>query len=227
MAPPPDVGGTGRPSAPPGVAAFDFDGTLVPGDSLRPYLMAVLGRVGMATALARAASPMLRGYATDGRDGAKAALLVRALAGVPVAHAAEVGVRFGAALAERIKPDLAARMRWHRQQGHRLILVSASLTLYLDEFGRQAGFDQVIATRLAVSGPGPGAVLTGVMEGLNVRAQEKERRLRDAIGEDPAELWAYGDSAGDREMLAMADHAYRVDGRRLTLASPALTPPTP
>lgn len=221
MAPPSDVTGTGRPSPLPGVAAFDFDGTLVPGDSLRPYLMAVLGRVGMANALARAASPMLRGYATDGRDGAKAALLVRALAGVPVAHAAEVGVRFGAALANRVKPDLISRMRWHRDLGHRLILVSASLTLYLDEFGRQAGFDEVIATKLAVSGSGPGAVLTGVMEGVNVRAQEKERRLRAAIGDGPVELWAYGDSAGDREMLGMADHPYRVDGRRLTLSPPA------
>ncbi|MDQ2724183.1 MAG: HAD-IB family hydrolase, partial [Actinomycetota bacterium] len=216
------VGGT-SPSSQAGVAAFDFDGTLVPGDSLRPYLMAVLGRVGMATALARAASPMLRGYATDGRDGAKAALLVRALAGVPVAHAADIGVRFGAALASRVKPDLAARLRWHRDRGHRLILVSASLTLYLDEFGHRAGFDQVIATKLAVSGLGPDAVLTGVMEGTNVRAQEKERRLRAAIGEDPVELWAYGDSAGDREMLAMADHPYRVDGRRLTLSLPAAT----
>jgi phosphatidylglycerophosphatase C len=206
------------------VAAFDFDGTLVPGDSLRPYLMAVLGRVGMATALARAASPMLKGYATDGRDGAKAALLVRALAGVPVGHAAEVGARFGAALATRIKPDLASRLRWHRDLGHRLILVSASLALYLDEFGRLAGFDQVIATKLSVSGAGPDAVLTGFMEGDNVRAREKERRLRAAIGDGPVELWAYGDSAGDREMLAMADHAYRVEGRRLTLSPPTAAP---
>ncbi|MDQ2726615.1 MAG: HAD-IB family hydrolase [Actinomycetota bacterium] len=214
----------GRPSAVPGVAAFDFDGTLVPGDSLRPYLMAVLGRAAMATALARAATPMIKGYATDGRDGAKAALLVQALAGIPVAHAAEVGVRFGAALATRVKPDLASRMVWHRDQGHRLILVSASLTVYLDEFGRRAGFDQVIATKLAVSGPGPGALLTGLMDGVNVRAQEKERRLRAAIGQGPVELWAYGDSAGDREMLALADHAYRVDGRRLTLTPPIPTP---
>jgi phosphatidylglycerophosphatase C len=206
------------------VAAFDFDGTLVPGDSLRPYLMAVLGRAGMATALARAASPMLKGYATDGRDGAKAALLVRALAGVPVGRAAEVGARFGAALATRIKPDLVSRLRWHRDRGHRLIVVSASLALYLDEFGRRAGFDQVIATKLSVSGPGPDAVLTGFMEGDNVRAREKERRLRAAIGEGPVELWAYGDSAGDREMLAMADHAYRVDGRRLTLSPRTVTP---
>ncbi|MDQ6840129.1 MAG: HAD-IB family hydrolase [Actinomycetota bacterium] len=221
MAPPPHV--TGAPPPPgtvPGVAAFDFDGTLVPGDSLRPYLMAVRGRIAMAIALARSASPMLRGYATDGRDGAKAALLVRAMAGVPVIHALDVGVRFGAALVTRIRPDMAARVRWHRQQGHRLIVVSASLDLYLDEFGRRAGFDQVIATKLAVSGNGPGAVLTGAIDGANVRAQEKEQRLRAAIGPAPPELWAYGNSSGDHEMLAMADHAYWVDGTRLTLSTP-------
>ncbi|MDQ6785082.1 MAG: HAD-IB family hydrolase [Actinomycetota bacterium] len=203
------------------MAAFDFDGTLVAGDSLRPYLMAVLGRIAMAAALARSASPMLRSYAADGRDGAKAALLVRAMAGVPVGHAQDVGIRFGTALVARMKPEVASRVTWHQEQGHRLILVSASLRFYLDEFGRRAGFNEVIATKLAVSGAEPGAVLTGAIEGANVRGREKERRLRAAIGSVPSEVWAYGNSAGDREMLAMADHAYRVEGRRLTL-----TPPT-
>lgn len=202
-----------------GIAAFDFDGTLVAGDSLRPYLVALLGRTGLASTLTRAAHPMVRGYAAGGRDSAKEALLLRGLAGIPLSRAVEVGIQFGAELATRIKPGLADRLRWHRNQGHRLVLVSASLTVYLDEFGRQAGFDEVIATRLAVSGSDPEAVLTGTLDGPNVRGAEKERRLRVAIGENPAEVWAYGDSAGDREMLAMADHAYVVDGRRLTLRS--------
>jgi phosphatidylglycerophosphatase C len=54
---------------------------------------------------------------------------------------------------------------------------------------------------------------TGVLEGGNVRGPEKVRRLRDWLGTEPAEVWAYGDSSGDRELLAFADHARRV-GRR-------------
>ena len=39
--------------------------------------------------------------------------------------------------------------------------------------------------------------------------------LRDTLGPDPVEVWAYGDSAGDREMLEMADHPTRVTRRAL------------
>lgn len=202
-----------------GVAAFDFDGTLVPGDSLRPYLTALLGRNRLVRRLVRSSVPMLREYAEEGRDGAKVALLTRTVAGVPLERAVAVGAHFGAALAQRVKPDLANRIQWHREQGHQLVLVSASLTLYLDEFGRRMGFHHVIATTLATAGVGPHAVLTGALAGPNVRGREKETRLREVIGDAPVELWAYGDSTGDREMLAMADHAYRVDGRRLTLRS--------
>ena len=38
--------------------------------------------------------------------------------------------------------------------------------------------------------------------------------LRSVLGAGPVELWAYGDSAGDREMLAMADHPTRRRPRR-------------
>jgi HAD superfamily hydrolase (TIGR01490 family) len=198
-----------------GVAAFDFDGTLVPGDSLRPYLEALIGRRHLGAGMAASAAPMVRSYVSLGRDGAKVALLRRVLSGVPLARAHAVGIQFGAGLARRVRPELAERIAWHRAEGHRLLLVSASLTLYLDEFGRRAGFESVIATRMAVAGDGPGAVLTGAIDGANVRAGEKARRLQALLGDAAAEVWAYGDSAGDREMLAMADHPFRVEGGRL------------
>jgi phosphatidylglycerophosphatase C len=198
-----------------GVAAFDFDGTLVPGDSLRPYLEVLVGRRRLGAAMASSAAPMVRSYLSLGRDGAKVALLQRVLAGVPATRATAVGIQFGAALARRVRPEMLERVAWHRDEGHELILVSASLTLYLDEFGRRAGFDTVIATRMAVHGTGPDARLTGAIDGANVRAGEKARRLRAVLGSEPVELWAYGDSAGDREMLAMADHPYLMGSGRL------------
>lgn len=219
MATPADLSGDDSPACGASVAAFDFDGTLVRGDSLRPFMIALLGPAGFTAALTRAVPRMGWAYRRGGRDQAKAALLARALAGVDAERARQVGVRFGATLAGRVKPPLLERITWHRAQGHRLILVSASLDLYLDEFGRRTGFDRVIATRLATSVDGPGAVLTGALLGANVRAGEKETRLRAELGPGPVELWAYGDSAGDREMLAMADHPFRVDGTRLVAAT--------
>ena len=197
-------------TGPPGVAAFDFDGTLVAGDSLHRFLARLIGPVRFYTRTARAALPMALAYGRHGRDGSKRVLLARSVSGLAVEAVEAAGREFGAELAGRIRPELAQWMAWHDGRGHRRVLVSASLAVYLEPFGRLTGFDHVIATRLAC---GPDGRLTGQLDGDNVRAHEKARRLRQLLGPEPVELWAYGDSAGDREMLAMAQHPTMV-GRR-------------
>lgn len=205
-----------RSGARPGVAAFDFDGTLVPGDSLAPFLRRLLGP--RALPAIGASTPAMAGaYRHGGRDAAKAALLSRILAGVHADTVERHGRAYGPGLQHRIRPAMRQRLDWHRSRGHRLVLVSASLAAYLEPFGAAVGFDEVIATRLEVNAAGH---LTGRLLGANVRGEEKAVRLRAAIGEQPVELWAYGDSAGDTEMLAMADHPMRV-GRR---AKPPVSP---
>lgn len=198
-----DVGSRQRP----GVAAFDFDGTLVPGDSLMPFLTRIHGRRDAGLILAASGPAMMVAYRSAGRDGAKAALLRRALAGLPVSSVVAKGEGYGRHLADRVRPAMAARLAWHRSEGHRLLLVSASLATYLEPFARCVGIDEVIATRLEV---GPEGRLTGRLHGANVRGPQKAARLTEAFGGQPVELWAYGDSAGDREMLAMADHPHLV-----------------
>jgi phosphatidylglycerophosphatase C len=195
-----------------GVAAFDFDGTLVRGDSLPVFLSLLLGRFGFAATLLRAGPAMIAAYRRDGRDAAKAELLYRALRGADRARIAAVGSEFAARLAGRIRRDMGARLAWHKSQGHTLVLVSASLAVYLEPFGRLTGFDRVIATELEAGTDGH---LTGRLAGANVRARQKAIRL-SALLPPRAEVWAYGNSAGDREMLAMADHPHTVGwGRRL------------
>jgi phosphatidylglycerophosphatase C len=194
----------------PGWAAFDFDGTLVPGDSLLPFLTRVLGPVGFARLLAAAGWQTLQQYRAAGRDGAKAELLQRTLTGRPADELRQAGRRYAERLVARVRPDMAERLRWHRDSGHRLVLVSASLELYLRPFAASLGFDEIIATTMEV---GPDGRLTGRLDGANVRGPEKARRLREVIGDGPVELWAYGDTVGDREMLAMADHPLLVRRR--------------
>lgn len=203
-----------------GVAAFDFDGTLVRGDSLPVFLGRLLGRQRFARILTAAGPAMTATYRRGGRDAAKAVLLQRALAGLDAGLVVAAGEKFGAFLATRVRRDMAARLAWHQRQGHICILVSASLAVYLEPFGRLNGFDHVIATALEV---GPDGRLTGRLEGLNVRAQQKAIRL-SAVLPPSVELWAYGNSAGDREMLALADHAALVGrGRRLPALSARLS----
>jgi phosphatidylglycerophosphatase C len=97
-----------------GVAAFDFDGTLVPGDSLPRYLSRLLGRRHFASVLSACWPAMLAAYRSSGRDGAKAALLLRAVAGVEADRALEVGESFAGVLAGEVRPEMAERIEWHR-----------------------------------------------------------------------------------------------------------------
>ena len=79
------------------------------------------------------------------------------------------------------------------------------------------GFDHVIAVGLESDADG---TLTGELAGPNVRGPEKAVRLRRWLGDDrPEMLWAYGNSSGDTELLAMADVPVWVAGRKRETAA--------
>jgi phosphatidylglycerophosphatase C len=194
------------------IAAFDFDGTIVPGDSLVPFLLRVAGRRRFAAAALRHGVRVLlaTGPGIGDRDAAKAAFVATALRGLPAPPVSAAGARYAEELAERVDAAARRRIEWHRARGDELVLVSASLHVYLAPLAQMLGFDDVLATRLSVGADGR---LTGRLEGANVRAQEKVVRLRRWLGDDTCEVWAYGDSSGDRELLAMADHGFYVPRR--------------
>jgi phosphatidylglycerophosphatase C len=199
-------------NAPRQVAAFDFDGTLVAGDSLVPFLRRVCGTSAVVRALALESPRLLRAARwADGREPAKAALFGRLLAGRRPIDLEPVAVAYAEHLvAERLRADTLRRVDWHRANGHELVIVSASPALYLAHVGRLLDFDAVLGTRLEVAA----GRFTGRLDGRNVRGEEKVVRLRAHLGGAAVRLWAYGDSAGDRELLALADVGTRVKRKR-------------
>ncbi len=201
---------TGRP-----LAAFDLDGTLTRRDTLLPFLRRAVGRDKAYRAVLASSLPLARAVALGGahRDRAKAAFLQGVLAGVPRAALAEAAESYADHVVTRgLRADVRHRVDWHRREGHELVLVSASPELYVTPIGRRLGFDVVLATRLEVDGEDR---LTGRLEGANCRGAEKVARLRQWRGEELVLDWAYGDSAGDREMLALATTAVRISRRGL------------
>ena len=99
-------------------------------------------------------------------------------------------------------------MGWHKGQGHDVVLVSASFGAYVRPLGEHLGVDGVLCTELVVDRAGR---CTGELVDANCRGHEKVRRLHLWLdehhgGRHAVELWAYGDSPGDEELLADADH---------------------
>lgn len=200
--------------APRPLAAFDLDGTLTRRDTLMPFLLRAIGRNRTYRALLASSLPLARGAALGGshRDEAKAVVLQRVFAGLPLAALAEAAESFADhVVANSLRADVRERVDWHRSEGHELVLVSASPELYVTPIGRRLGFDAVLATRLEVDADGR---LTGRIEGANCRGPEKVVRLREWRGGPLAVTYAYGDSAGDREMLALAATGVKLSRRR-------------
>ncbi|HEU5309287.1 MAG TPA: HAD-IB family hydrolase [Acidimicrobiia bacterium] len=198
------------------VAAFDFDGTLSSRDNFVPFLREVAGTPAFARASVAGGVDMLRsGRPQWSRNHLKAEVLQRLFAGRDASDLDRVARTFAAdILARHLRAEAVELADWHRTQGHRLVIVSASLGVYLRPIAEQLRFDAVLATELEVGDDG---TLTGRMDGENVRGPEKARRLdawlaREAPDATPF-VWAYGDSSGDQELWARADRAVRL-GRR-------------
>jgi phosphatidylglycerophosphatase C len=198
------------------VAAFDFDGTLTRRDTLVPFLASVVGWPALTRVLGAEAPALARMAAGRAdRDLTKERVLARALAGRPHAEVSEAGVRYGATLARNaITPEMRERVAWHQREGHEIVIVSASLDVYLNEVARALTVESILCTTLERDDAG---ACTGRMLGGNCRGPEKAKRLRTHLGDDldDVELWAYGNSDGDDEMLALAQHPVRVRRGRL------------
>ena len=199
---------------PPVVAAFDVDGTLTTGDCVTPFLRRAAGWR-LWTTLLRHPLALAASAAQRDRDRLKE-LACSALRGIGATEIEQLGDAFaGEVEAGRLRDDTVARLRRHRELGHTVILASASLDPYLVPLGRSLGVHAVVCTVLERGGDGR---LTGRLVGSNCRGAEKARRTQAWLRENglaDAELWAYGDSSGDDELLALAGRPLRVDGIRV------------
>ena len=187
--------------------AFDFDGTITTTDSLRDFVRYQVGNRRFLIA-GLLVLPWLVGMYTGlcKRAEAKARFLALTLRGRSQVELEEAAACY---VAERlptlIRPEMLERIEEHKRLGHRLVLVSASPTLYLEHWAPAAGFDAVLATQLEFRN----GRFTGRLASPNCWGPEKVRQLQHWLGDARGRvLFAYGDSRGDQEMLAFAEHGW-------------------
>lgn len=190
----------------PTVAAFDFDGTLTRGESFFRFLAFITPWHRFAFCFL-ISLPVLLLYVARLMDNESAKVRVlrvflrgRALAEVQAGADSFAREKIPATL----RPEAVARLRGHQKQGHACALVSATLAIYLRPWASEMGFETVLATELEVDAQGR---LTGGLASPNCYGPEKAARLREHFGLERIKA-AYGDSAGDTEMLAMAEQPF-------------------
>ncbi len=197
------------------VAVFDLDGTITRHDTFVPYLRGWLRRHPRPGAPARCIAACIR-YLLGGRDRGK---LKSDLVRVGMSGATQEEVRrwtadFVAGLdSAEICPGAIAAIARHREAGDRLVLLSASVDLYVPDIGRRLGFDETICTGIAWRD----GRLEGSLVTPNRRGEEKRRCIESLRSRHPGVRFAaYGNSSADLPHLGAVDEPVVVN------AGPAL-----
>lgn len=186
------------------VAAFDVDETLTVRDCVVPFMRSVAGVGRLIKVTLSDIGTTIQSVRRRDRDFLKAKFVAGVFSGRDAREIEALGIDFASKVADGwLRGDVASRMRWHQEQGHVVILVSASLGAYLHPLGDLLEVDAVLCTELEEKD----GLLTGKLVGQNCRGKEKASRVQKWCQDSGIAIedlvFAYGDSSGDTELLEL------------------------
>lgn len=188
------------------LALFDFDGTLTDREMFPLFVRHAVPRRRLWLGQLLFALPAL-GYRLGWISGRaiRRWLVGYAFRGMAADALARAGETFAqTALPPVLRPEAMARLRWHQQCGDTVVVVSGALELYLAPWCAAQGVD-LLASRLDVRN----GILSGRYRGDQCAGAEKARRVRERYDlAGYVQIYAYGDTIEDRELLALAQRRY-------------------
>lgn len=198
-------------NAPTRVAVFDLDGTITARDTFLPFIAGWLRRhPARLLYLWRLPGAVLR-FLAAGRDRGrlKSDLLRMALGPANRVEVAAWAEAFVAGLAPPFLHQKALdAIRRHREAGDRLVLLSASVDLYVPLIGARLGFDETICTGVRWEGDR----LDGRLMTENRRGEEKRRVVEGLRGRFAGcRFAAYGNAASDFPHLEIVEEPLLVN----------------
>jgi|SRR6185295_3957268 len=188
------------------LALFDFDGTITRGDTFTPFLRFAI-QPSRAVWSGLLISPVLIAHrlrlvsTTSTRP-----IVARAgFRGVPADGVRALGQRYAAeVLPSVLEAQAMERLEWHRRQGDTVVVVSAGLDVYLGPWCAAHGV-QLICTELEEQR----GRMTGEYRRGDCSGPIKAALIRETFDLDRFEnVYAYGDTPEDREMLALANRKF-------------------
>lgn len=188
------------------LALFDFDGTITTRETMPDFVRAVVPRARLrlwGTLLA----PWVAGYKAGLVSGTniREKIARAGFRGMPVADYQAAGECFAREMLPTVlRPEAMARLAWHKARGDTVVVVSGGFDVYLSHWCRAQGIELICSKLEVVDG-----VLTGRFDGAQCVLEEKAKRVRERyVLRNYSAVYAYGDTAEDAELLALADESW-------------------
>ena len=188
------------------IALFDFDGTITTKDTLIDFILHSFGKfkflIGITLSLPHLILFKMKLIANWN---AKERFMKFFLKGIDVKTIQDMGINYAKnVIPSLVRSEAQKQIDFHKQNGDKIFIVTASPDIWIKPWAEQHGIT-VIATRLAIIDN----KLTSKIAGKNCHGQEKVNRIKEIINlDDFDKIYAYGDSSGDTQMLAIADEKY-------------------
>lgn len=187
------------------LAVFDFDDTLIHGDSMWTFFALVAGWPKVAVAFAKAMILFIWEHFLHQTDRTrvdrgtffKEQMLQRLIAGQTIEMLKPVVAQLRSRL--RWNKDMCRTLQEHFDKGHRVVIASGSLNLYLPELVKDLPHHDLLCTDIEVVD----GLATGVMyKGNCVRLGKAERIAAYIKEQGPfGESWGYGNFPDDVPMM--------------------------
>ena len=188
------------------IALFDFDGTITTDDSLIKFIRFVVGDVKFIWGMTLL-SPMLAAYKLKFIPNYKAKqyMLSYFFKGMSDEKFMQVANEYSLKHIKIIlRPKAMEKITWHKEQGHKVVIVSASIECWLKPWCDENNLD-LIATKLEMID----GIVTGKFLTKNCYGIEKTNRVQELYNlSDYDHIYAYGDSSGDKELLELANESF-------------------
>jgi len=188
------------------IAFFDFDGTITTRDTLKEFIIFLHGKSAFYAGLLKI-SPTLTAFKLGlaDRQKAKEKLLRLFFSGIPQFEFNEKAAEFAEKeIPGLIRPGAKKALEDHARKGVKIVIVSASPSSWVAPWCRENGFDQICTELEVIDGK-----MSGLILGKNCYGIEKVKRINEKFAlAEFEEIFAYGDSSGDKPMLNLAKHRF-------------------
>lgn len=187
----------------PGIAFFDFDGTITTRDTLLDFHRFAFGSIPAIWGMIRCSRHIFsHKLGFTGSKKAKESILSYFWKGKPREALSSLGQKYSARISEIVRPKALEAINFHQNLGDTLVIVTASVYEWVAPWALSNGFDAVIASQTEDND----TILTGKIRGENCNGREKVRRINEIYNlSEFVSIYAYGDSRGDADMLQIAD----------------------